>query len=77
MLTVWVGIGVILSTLYIFIDRVSGRLDLNGDLVLPLLWNALFASAFLYDRASPGRAHGITVVSYAFFWLAWVTAALV
>jgi hypothetical protein len=46
---------ILMANLYVLepiLDRVAGHLELNNAVFVMLAWNALFASAFLYDWAT-------------------------
>lgn len=70
---------ILMANLYVLepiLDRVAGHLELNNAVFVLLAWNALFASAFLYDWATLGRAHPITATAFGVFCLAWAAAGL-
>jgi hypothetical protein len=58
------------------LSRVSGRLDVDPYILIPVIWNALFISLFLYDWLTRRNIHPITYSGFIWFWLVWAISIL-
>jgi hypothetical protein len=71
---------IFVGTLFILepiLSRVGGNTGMDPDIVVPIIWNALFISLFIFDWITLKKIHPITYLGFIWFYCVWVFSILV
>jgi hypothetical protein len=67
-----------MGTLYLLepiLSRVNGKIaDVDPLIFLVVVWNAFFASLFIYDWVTLKRIHPVTYLGFLWFYAVWIIA---